>query len=36
MHKWSARLIVAAIDRKLALAGSAPTPAARYGRLVAA
>ena len=25
MHKWSARLIVAAIDRKLARASAAPT-----------
>ena len=34
MHKWSARLIIAAIDRKLAR-GAAPA-ATSYGRLVAA
>ncbi len=40
MHKWSARLIVAAIDRKLARGASAPAPApaaaTNYGRLAAA
>lgn len=36
MHKWSARLIVAAIDRKLARGATAPTPTTGYGRLAAA
>ena len=35
MHKWSARLIVAAIDRKLARGATAPSATTGYGRLVA-
>ena len=35
MHKWSARLIVAAIDRKLARASSVVAPRPGFGRRLA-